>query len=159
MRWLVVSALTLAASACTSRDAARLHPVAAPHVRAFSRIDSWIRRVVTAEAGFVDEHAMEETAFAAVRDTPNVVAAWVERRSTHRRTLTYSAHMAHPSAHAGQGRPEPPTWTKLHFDDLEWLQAAQTYVNQPAVLIAREGRDAYGEVVRITVAFAHPPIR
>ncbi len=142
----------LGAVACSGgprEDAARMQSAVEPYLDDVAAYDRWARRLSLADAAFRSDAALEEAAFAPLRDEPRVVAAWLEREGPDPRTL------AHPP-----GAPALPSsgWVRIRTAELGELDAQHATLaiggeDRELLLIRRSAPAPGGATLHVTLAF------
>ena len=130
---------------------------AQPHLASFNRFERWARRAAMGDAALRDRAALGEVVFAPIRNTPELLAAWVELADD--RALRLSLPRASEP-------PKQPGWVALRDAKLGALQVAALAPCpialpsgwRPAppagcVLIARAARER--SALNVTMAFGY----
>ncbi|MFK7989692.1 MAG: hypothetical protein AB8I08_26980 [Sandaracinaceae bacterium] len=147
-------AVVLFATGCDSgpSEAETMQTEIAPYLDEVARYDRWARRLSLAGAAFRSEAALEEAAFAPLRDRSRVRAAWLDRQGPDARSLSYPEHA-----------PVPPTagWVTVQTRDLGEVEAQHGVLElgeEPVrVTFIRRTRPASGgAVLQVSMALAGP---
>ena len=130
---------------------------AEPHLQSFARFDHWARRATQIDSVLRDRDALNEAAFAPIRHTRAIVAAWIELKRRHGLMLALPDKTA---------LPEDPGWVAIRHPRLGPLRVAHSLhcpvrvprwwrgdVDGPCVLISRRERQGLSNSVVVTVAF------
>lgn len=124
-------------------------PLVEPHRVDFVDYDRWARRVSLGDAAFRSEEALREAAFAPLRERPNVLAAWLERRGP-------DAHLlARP---ASAPRPPDDGWVPMRVRELGQIEARIATLRlgdteRRCLLVRRSAPAPEGATLVVTLAF------
>ncbi len=134
-----------------STDAAALRAAVAPHLDEMAEYDRWARRVSLADSAFRSRAALEEAAFAPLRQSSRVLAAW----------LTREGPDPHELVHPRDAPRLPEGWTRVRTDALGELQVQRASLRlggdaRLCLLIRKSGPAPGGAVLHVTLAFAEP---
>ncbi len=143
-------ALACACSGGPRADAARLQAEVEPHLADVAAFDRWARRLSLADSAFRSHEALEEAAFAPLRDDERVAAAWIVREGPDAREL---AHPASAPAQPEEG------WVRIRSEALGELDARRATLRlgreeRECLLVRRSAPAPGGATLHVTMAFA-----
>lgn len=147
IRLAVVLGVVLAGCAGRSGETAELRAAIEPHLAEIAEYDRWARRVGLADPAFRSEAALEEAAFAPLRRSSRVRAAWLTREGPDPRDLRHPRDA--PSL--------PGAWSRVQ-SQLGPLDVQRTLLElagqERAYLVVRRTGPAPGDaVLHVTLAF------
>lgn len=112
------------------------------HAEAFGAFDRWARRIAASDTTFASRATLHEAAFAPLRGSEAVLAAWIERRGPDPQMLAHPPRASLPASLA---------WRRVRAPGLGEVEVA---IDERREYVRRVSPAPGGATLLVTVAFA-----